>query len=113
PCEFVSPGSEKIPLTPYVGIPAARRNRPSVAPVDITGITGISPYIVFVSAVTAVNSSGTMASADLGNFSRTGSLNVILTEVSATIRWSVARVSSALDVGAILQFTFAEAVCGS
>ena len=102
-----------MPLTPYVGMPAARRNRPSVAPVLMVGITGMSPQICRVSDVVTPRSVGSIASGATPNFSRLSTVMLTLIVVSFTTRAMVARTSSSVDVGTMRQFTFTVAVCGS
>src|ERR1051325_8436903 len=103
-----------MPDIPYEGIPASRSQWLSVAPVDIVGITGMSPNIFRVSSVVALSSAGSTAGTDVGKWGGASfCVSVILMPVSAITRANVERVSSSDDVGTIRQFTFAVADCGS
>src|SRR5262245_8846581 len=90
-------------------MPALRRNRPSVAPVDIEGTTGTPVHISVVIRSIALKISG---------FSGDGTLAVALsnaeTEIfeSARTRISADRTSTGDSPGRIRQFTIARAVCG-
>src|ERR1043166_10148993 len=94
-------------------MPTARRKRPSVAPVDIVGTTGMLPHIFVVRSVTAESNSGSTLLGAAPNFSVDGIVYVTLMPVSPTMRPSAALTSSAFDVGTIRQLILAVAVCGS
>ena len=103
--------SPNRPETPYVGMPALRSYRPSVAPVDITGTTGIPGHISRVSR--------SIGAQDLGSQRRRRAAARLRhrRHVHRRVARDVARAShgrpSRRDPGSTRQFTFARASCGS
>src|SRR5438876_4187723 len=91
-------------------MPAVRRNRESVAPVDIEGITGTPGHIAAVTDSTARITSGVSGDAGLGK-NRFIGVTVILSLASAPM--SVRRTSSSDSPGSTRQLTTALAVWGS
>src|SRR5690348_9536269 len=91
-------------------MPAVRRNRESVAPVDIVGTTGRPGHIVADTVSTARITSGVSADAGLGK-NRFVGVTVILSLASAPM--SVRRTSSSDSPGSTRQLTIALAVWGN
>src|SRR5580704_19195238 len=103
---------------PYVGIPAVRVMRPSVAPVDIEGTTGTLPHKAWtVSSMARVTSGsrgegGTVTSLTSEPSAACSGTSVTTTFGSATARSIVLRMLSGSSPGKIRQLTLARAVCG-
>ncbi|MGH7616235.1 MAG: hypothetical protein ACREPM_03320 [Gemmatimonadaceae bacterium] len=93
-------------MTPYVGMPVARKYLPSVAPVTMNGITGMLPHIFVVTDVIADISSGftALGGAPRGPVRCWSPRKVIFTAVSPTIRSSVDFTASYVVVGSARQF---------
>src|SRR5712664_4329449 len=98
--------SANTPAAPYHGIPALRRDRPSVAPVSITGTTGMF-HRRLVTRSTGSMISGLSGEGGLGVAAVT---TLTVTAVSSTTRLRVRCTSSDGVPGSIRQLTVAVAL---
>ena len=100
----------KKPWTPYVGMPAARNDRPSVAPITMIGTVCTPGHIACVTSVTARRTSARNGDAGLCTASPSC---VMATSVSAITLRSDSRTYATPSSGNTRQFTVAAASCGS
>src|SRR5688572_7632714 len=98
-----------IPLTPYVGMPAARRYRPSVAPDSWVGTTGTPGWRARTTLATAAITSGRSGDASLA----VGEPITLTSTFSPTTSCSDLRTVSMATPGKMRQLTVAVADCGN
>ncbi|MCY1522523.1 hypothetical protein D9M68_573810 [compost metagenome] len=99
-----------MPVTPYIGMPALRKKRLSVAPVLMAGTTGTPGHICCVSVSTVFTRSPFSGEAGL----RSGLPMLRTTILSLPTAWVSRRsTSSGSSCGRMRQLTVALADCGS
>src|SRR5215468_4945149 len=111
--------SKNMHAIPNVGMPAARRYFPSLAPVDIVGTTGnpghivanVSEYAVITSRISG--DGGTVTTGIALPSEVLSTTIVTFTPESFATRSNVFRTSSGSSPGKIRQLTVARAICGS